>query len=53
MHIPDGFLSPGVAVTAWAVAAAGVAFVERFDHFLDRVDVLRLGQILAAEHVFD
>lgn len=25
MHIPDGFLSPGVAATAWAVAATGVA----------------------------
>jgi len=25
MHIPDGFLSPGVAATAWVVAAGGVA----------------------------
>jgi cobalt/nickel transport system permease protein len=25
MHIPDGFLSPGVAATAWVVAASGVA----------------------------
>lgn len=25
MHIPDGFLSTGVAVTTWAVAALGVA----------------------------
>jgi cobalt/nickel transport system permease protein len=25
MHIPDGFVSPGVAATAWVIAAAGVA----------------------------
>jgi len=25
MHIPDGFVSPGVAATAWAVAVAGIA----------------------------
>jgi cobalt/nickel transport system permease protein len=25
MHIPDGFLSPGVSATAWVVAGAGIA----------------------------
>ena len=29
MHIPDGFLSSGVAVTTWAVAALGVAVALR------------------------
>ena len=29
MHIPDGFLSPRVAVCAWAVSAAGVAVALR------------------------
>ncbi len=38
MHIPDGFLSPGVAVTAWAVAAAGVAAALR----VERRDALPL-----------
>jgi len=31
MHIPDGFLSSGVAATAWAVAAAGVATALRVE----------------------
>jgi ABC-type Co2+ transport system permease subunit len=25
MHIPDGFLSPAVAVTAWVLAGTGIA----------------------------
>ncbi len=31
MHIPDGFLSPGVAATAWVVAATGVAAALRVE----------------------
>jgi len=31
MHIPDGFLSPGVAATTWVVAAAGVAAALRVE----------------------
>ena len=31
MHIPDGFLSPGVGTTAWVVAAAGVAAALRVE----------------------
>jgi cobalt/nickel transport system permease protein len=29
MHIPDGFLSPGVAATAWVVAGSGIALALR------------------------
>jgi len=31
MHIPDGFLSPGVAATTWVVAATGVAAALRVE----------------------
>ena len=29
MHVPDGFLSPGVAAATWAVAAGSIAFALR------------------------